>query len=141
MRGMVPMGLTAPRVATSVMLSPERSESWSASRRPIATPCPSVEAAECALLHVIDDGRQQYLVLQADAADQHTAGVERRGRQRLAFHDRRRQPDAFDAGDARGNVFPIGERLFQRLDQQMAIEAENLVEQFLAKAVHYRHHD
>ncbi len=39
MRGMVPMGVTAPRGATRVMLSPARSESWSASRRPIATPC------------------------------------------------------------------------------------------------------
>ena len=41
MRGMVPIGVTAPRGATSVMLSPARSDSWSASRRPMATPSPS----------------------------------------------------------------------------------------------------
>ncbi len=40
MRGVVPMGVTAPRGATRVTLSPDRSESWSASRRPIRTPCP-----------------------------------------------------------------------------------------------------
>ncbi len=33
------------------------------------------------------------------------------------------------------------ERLFQRLDQEMAVEAENLVEQLAAKAVHHRHDD
>ncbi len=41
MRGMVPIGVTAPRGATSVMLSPARSDSSSASRRPIARPLPS----------------------------------------------------------------------------------------------------
>ena len=41
MRGVVPIGVTAPFGATSVMLSPACSDSWSASRRPIATPCPS----------------------------------------------------------------------------------------------------
>ncbi len=35
MRGVVPIGVTAPRGATSVILSPARSESWSASLRPI----------------------------------------------------------------------------------------------------------
>ena len=82
-----------------------------------------------------------FQIHQPDAADQHAAGIERRGRQRLAFDDRRREPDAFDAGDARGHLFPIGQRLFQRLDQQMAVEAQDLVEQLLAEAVHHRHHD
>ena len=41
MRGVVPIGVTAPRGATSVMLSPARTESWSESRRPIASPCPA----------------------------------------------------------------------------------------------------
>ena len=102
---------------------------------------PIVEAAERALLDVVDDRGQAFEVFQADAADQHAAGVERRGRQRLAFDDGRGEPDAFDAGDAGGDLLPVGERLFQRLDQQMAVEAEDLVEQFLAEAVHHRHHD
>ena len=41
----------------------------------------------------------------------------------------------------RRHFFPVGERLFQRLNQQMAVETEDLVEQFLAEAVHHRHHD
>jgi len=41
MRGVVPMGVTAPRGATRVTESPAVSESWSARRFPIATPCPA----------------------------------------------------------------------------------------------------
>ena len=41
MRGVVPIGVTAPFGDTSVMLSPACSESWSASLRPMVTPCPS----------------------------------------------------------------------------------------------------
>ena len=41
MRGVVPIGVTAPRGATNVRLSPARTESCSASRLPMATPCPS----------------------------------------------------------------------------------------------------
>ena len=33
MRGVVPIGVTAPRGATNVMLSPDRIESWSARKR------------------------------------------------------------------------------------------------------------
>ena len=46
-----------------------------------------------------------------------------------------------DLGDALGDRLPVGERRFERLHQQMAVEAEDLVEQFLAEAVHHRHHD
>ena len=49
----------------------------------------------------------------------------------------------FDAsgGVALGNVLPVGQRRFQRLHQQMPVQAEDLVQQFLAKAVHDSHHD
>ena len=43
--------------------------------------------------------------------------------------------------DALGDVLPVGQRRFQRLHQEMAVEAENLVQQFLAEAVHHGHHD
>ena len=46
-----------------------------------------------------------------------------------------------DLADALGDVLPVGQRRFQRLHQQMAVEAEDLVEQFLAEAVHDGHHD
>ena len=38
-------------------------------------------------------------------------------------------------------VLPVGQRRLQRLHQQMAVEAEDLVEQLLAEAVHHRHDD
>ena len=77
----------------------------------------------------------------ANAAHQHARGVERRGRQRLPFDDRHREPDAGHLGDAVGDRLEIGQRRFQRLHKQMAVEAEDLVEQFLAEAVHHRHDD
>ena len=46
-----------------------------------------------------------------------------------------------DLGDALGHRLVVGERRFQRLHQQMAVEAEDLAEQFLAEAVHHRHDD
>ena len=41
MRGVVPIGVTAPFGETSVIMSPACSDSVSASLRPMATPCPS----------------------------------------------------------------------------------------------------
>ena len=40
-----------------------------------------------------------------------------------------------------GDRVAVGQRRFERLHQQVAVEAEDLVEQFLAEAVHHRHHD
>ena len=77
----------------------------------------------------------------AHAAHQHAAGVERRRCQRLAFDHRRREPTPCDLGNAIGDRLPVGQRRFERLNQQMAVEAEDLVEQFLAEAVHHRHDD
>jgi hypothetical protein len=48
---------------------------------------------------------------------------------------------ASDLVDALGDVLPVGQRRFQRLHQEMSVEAENLVQQFLAEAVHHGHHD
>ena len=107
----------------------------------MATPCPSSKPSSvpCLMLLAIDGELVE--VRSADAAHQHAAGVERRGRQRLALDDRRGQRDAGHLGDAVGDRVPVGQRLFERLDQQMAVEAEDLVEQFLAEAVHHRHDD
>ncbi len=80
-------------------------------------------------------------VISADAAHQDAAGVEWRGGQRLAFDDRRGAAGRRHRRDALGDLLPVGQRRFQRLDQQMAVEAEDLVEQFLAEAVHHRHDD
>ena len=57
MRGVVPIGVTAPRGATSVRLSPARTESCSASRLPMAMPCPSSKPSSvpCLMFLAIDD--------------------------------------------------------------------------------------
>src|SRR4029078_2921742 len=50
------------------------------------------------------------------------------------------------SGDSRGchhkSAFtPVGQRRFQRLHQQMPVQPEDLVQEFLAKTVHHGHHD
>jgi len=104
-------------------------------------PLPCVEAFERALPDVVGDGWQLREIGGAHAAHQHTGCIERRGGQRLALDDRRGQDDPGHPGNALGDRLPVGQRLFQRLDQQMSVQAQNLVEQFLAEAVHHRHHD
>ena len=54
MRGVVPIGVTAPRGATSVRLSPARTESCSASRAPMAMPWPSSKPASVPCLMFFD---------------------------------------------------------------------------------------
>ena len=51
------------------------------------------------------------------------------------------EPDALHAGQTLGHFLPVGERRFQRLNKEMAVEAQNLVQQLLAEAVHDGHHD
>ena len=106
MRGVVPIGVTAPRGATSVRLSPARTESCSASRRADGDALPLVEAVERALLDVVGDRGELRQVGAADAAHQHAGGIERRRGQRLAFDDRRGEPHAVDLGDAAGDRRP-----------------------------------
>ena len=141
MRGVVPIGVTAPRGETSVTLSPARSVNWSARRRPITTPCPwsKPSSVPCLMFLAIEVSPRE--VGAADAAHQHARGVERRRGERLAFDDRHREPDALDLRDPLGHRLVVGQRRFQRLHQQMAVEAEDLAEQFLAEAVHHRHDD
>jgi hypothetical protein len=58
MRGVVPIGVTAPSGATSVILSPGRRPRFSARREPIATPSALVETVRGALLDVVGDQRE-----------------------------------------------------------------------------------
>src|SRR5207244_4095760 len=96
---------------------------------------PGVEAIERALLDAASDRGEPGKIGGAHAAHQHARAVEGRCRERLSLNDGRDKPYAFDPGDAGRDHLPIDERALQRLDQQMAIEAEDLVEQLLAEAV------
>ena len=91
MRGVVPIGVTAPRGATSVMLSPARSDKLIGEPPPDRDALPFVEALERALLDVVGDRGELAEVGRADAAHQHAGGIERRRRERLALDDRRRE--------------------------------------------------
>ena len=92
MRGVVPIGVTAPRGATSVMLSPARSRELVGKPPADGDALALVEAVERALLDVVGDRGELVQILGADAAHQHAAGVERRRRQRLALDDRSGEP-------------------------------------------------
>src|SRR6185312_7070813 len=102
---------------------------------------PLIEAFQGPLLDIVGDGGKLFEVLKPDAADKNAAGVERRGSEGLSLDNWRGEPDARHLVDARGDVRPIGERLFQRLDQEMAVNAENLAQKLMPEAVHHRHDD
>ena len=141
MRGVVPIGVTAPRGATSVRLSPARTESCSASREPMASPWPWSKPSSVPCL--------MFLAIEVSLV---------RSAERMP---RTSTPEALNGDDASAWPSTIGaaslmpgiletrsatasqsvERRFQRLDQQMAVEAQNLGQQLLAKAVHHRHDD
>ena len=84
----------------------------------MATPLPVVEAVERSLLDVLGNLGELREVGAAHAAHHDAGGIERRRRQRLALDERRGETDAVDLGDAVGDGGLVGERGFQRLDQQ-----------------------
>ena len=91
---------------------------------------PFVEAFERALADIV-----------GNAAHQYARRIEGRRRQRLPLDDRRGKQDARHFRNPLGHSLPIGERLLQRLDQEVAVDAQDLVQQLLAETIHHRHHD
>jgi hypothetical protein len=100
-----------------------------------------VETVQAALLDVLGDGSEFVEIARAHAAHQHAGSVIGRRRQSLAFDHGSRQPYARHLGKAVGHLLPVRQGGIDRLNKEMAVEAENLVEEFLAKAVHHRHDD
>ena len=100
-----------------------------------------VEALERALADIAGDRPEPDEVLGAHAVHQDAVRFVRRGRKRLADHQRCRQGHAGNLRNPVRHRIPIVERGFERLDQHVAIKAEDLVEQLLAKAVHHCEHD
>ena len=64
-----------------------------------------------------------------------------RGGQRLALDQRDREPDAGDLLQPLGDHLVIVERAVDRRREDMAVHADDLLQQLLAEAVHHRHHD
>jgi hypothetical protein len=102
---------------------------------------PVIETFKGALFDVLGDRGQVVEIVGADAANEYAGSVEWRRGQRLAIDHRGCEANARDLADAIGDILPVGQRRFQRLHQNMPVESENLVEQFLAETVHDGHHD
>jgi hypothetical protein len=100
-----------------------------------------IESVDRALADVVGDRGKLHQIGGTDAAHQHPGSIERRGGKGLAFDDGRRQSHSGDAGNPRSDRLPVGQRRIQRLDQQVAVEPEDLIEQLLAEPVHHRHDD
>ena len=78
----------------------------------------------------------------ANAAHQHAgAAGGRAGGERLALDDRHRRVHAGHCGDPLRDLVVVGEVALDRLDDDVAVDAEDLVEKLDAEAVHHRHHD
>jgi hypothetical protein len=101
---------------------------------------PLVEAVERAAGDVAGDRAEPRQIGGAHAAHLHPGRVERRGGERLSLDHRGGEDHARDPGDPLGDLLVVGQRGIERLDQDMAVEAEDLVEQLRAEAVHHRHH-
>ena len=99
-----------------------------------------VEPVERALGDMGADARQAPQVPFADAAHENAGRAERRRGEGLAFDQRQRQRHAGNLGDAARHRVVVGERRVDALQEHVAVEADHLLHQIVAKAVHHRHH-
>ena len=103
---------------------------------------PVLELVEGALPQVAGDVLDLAQIFRPDAAHEDAAAVILRGAEGLSFDERDGALDTRHRRDAGRDLRVIGERTFQRRDEDMAVDAHDLVEQLLAEAVHDReHHD
>ena len=100
-----------------------------------------VEAVERALDDMALDARQARQIAAANAAHQRARRAIGRARERLALDQRQRQRDARNLADALGHRIVVGERRLDPLQEHVAVEADHLVHEIVAKAVHHRHDD
>ena len=141
MRGAVPNGVAAPRGVISVMVSPTCRHRLSASRLPMATPpavskslrvpwrrFPATASMRCmSLPRTPRTSTPLPLYCDEAKACPSTSGMARRTPGTL--------------GDAVGDLGVVGQRPVDRRHEDVAVDADDLVEQLLAEAVHDRQHD
>ncbi len=102
---------------------------------------PRVEPVERALDDVAGDARQTLEVLLADAAHQRAGRAVLRGGEGLALDQRQRQGHAGHLAHPLGHRLVIGQRRVDPLQEHVAVEADHLLHQIVAEAVHHRHDD
>ena len=100
-----------------------------------------VELVERALNDVAGHARQALEVGLADAAHERAARTELRARERLTFDQRQRQRHAGDLAHPVGHRLVVGQRRIDPLQEHVAVEADHLLHEVVAKAVHHRHDD
>ena len=97
-----------------------------------------VEAAEA---DVVGDERQRAQSFLGHAAHERAGGLHGRGDHDLALDQRHRRLDVLHAGNALGHLVVVFERAADLVDDDVAVETEDLGEQLVAEAVHHRHDD
>ena len=143
MRGAVPNGVLAPRGETSVMVPPTLTRSSWASRVPMAMPSCLSKPSSVPSLDVLGDeraapssrssSRPRTLPPSASAGVEAMTWPSIRGTACLTpATPSRRLATSGVVGKLVGAYF---------VGNDMAVEAQDLVEQLLAEAVHHRHHD
>ena len=100
-----------------------------------------VKPVERALNDVALDTRQALKIGAANAAHQRARRAIRGACERLALDQRQRQSDAGNLAHPRGHRIVIGERRLDPLQEHVAVEADHLVHEVVAEAVHHRHDD
>ena len=102
---------------------------------------PRVEPVERALGDVAGDARQALEVLLADAAHQRARRAVLRGGEGLALDQRQRQRHAGNLAHPLRHRVVVGQRRLDPLQEHVAVEADHLLHQVVAEAVHHRHDD
>ena len=100
-----------------------------------------IEARERALGYVAADARQPLQIAPTNTAHQRAGRAIGGARERLALDQRQRQSDAGNFADTLRHRVVIGERRLDPLQEHVAIEADHLVHEIMAEAVHHRHDD
>ena len=100
-----------------------------------------IKAVERALDDVPLDSGQALEIAPANAAHQHAGRAIGGARERLALDQRQRQSDARNLADPLSHRIIVGERRLDPLQEHVAVEADHLVHEIVAKAVHHRHDD
>ena len=104
-------------------------------------PAGRIEIVERPLHDVAFDAGQLPQVVAPDAPDESAGLVVGRGDRRRALDHRNDQLDPRHLGDAAVDGVEIGQRGLDTLQEDVAVDADDLVEQFVPEAVHHGHDD
>ena len=141
-RGTVPTTVLRPSGLIRQISLPGKAPSVSASREPIAIrPLPGVIERRSPDFTLPAMDRVGAKVLEPHPAHQHAFDAAIGGGHQRLFDQRQRLGHARRAARGFADLAPVGQAAAIALDDRVAVEADDLVEQFGAKAVHHAHHD